>query len=409
MKKRLVTGSIILLSALLVGCSSSSKSAGTEGKTNIRFSTWDSEKDLDAQQALVDKFNESQEEIFVTLEAYGSEYDTKITAGMGAKDAPDVMYMWNFPQYYEALEPLNDLIANEGADYKDNFYETLWNYNSIEDSIYGIPVGFTTHVVYYNKDLFDANNVAYPEDGWTWEQLEATAQKLTNNAQNEVGYVVPGKPDPYDFEMFFWGNDTAFSDENGKIEGVLNNEKSIEVLDSFQKMLKEGTAIVSEGSGTTEMETNKVGMYVNGSWTIQTLQDSGINFGTVTIPGRNGNEGASILSSSGLAISKNSENKEAAFEFIKYWTSEEANESRIAYELPVLKSVVAKHDLENDAIKGPFYQMLLRSDAFVPSSFKVKNWSTVSADLELAFEQVFNPSSLENPKTALDSVVESNK
>jgi len=408
MKKRKFIRSLLVLSTfLLVGCAGKAKDDKSQNsKTEIRFSTWDSEKDLDKQQDLVNKFNDSQDKIKVTLEAYGSEYDTKITAGMGAGDAPDVMYMWNFPQYYEALEPLNKMIENEGAGYKDNFYQTLWNYNGIDGEVYGIPVGFTTHVVYYNKDLFDNNDVAYPSNNWTWEDFVDTSKKLTNEKEGEVGFALPGKPDPYDFEMYLWGNGTAYTDEQGKLDKNLNSKESIEVFKGFQSMIKNGSAIATEGNGTTEMESGKVGMFINGSWSLESLKEAGINYGIVELPSRNGQDAVSILSSSGLAISKDSKNKEAAFEFIKFWTSEEANESRIEYELPVLKSVVEKHDLENDDVKGPFYQMLVESEGFLPSSFKTDNWTEVSSDLELSFERIFNPSALEKPEEVLNEVVD---
>ncbi len=45
----------------LVGCSP--KEAKDDGKTTVRFSTWDSEKSLDMQQQLVDKFNEEHKDI----------------------------------------------------------------------------------------------------------------------------------------------------------------------------------------------------------------------------------------------------------------------------------------------------------------------------------------------------------
>ena len=50
----------------------------SDGKTAIRFATWDVADDVDAQQKLVDKFNEEHDDIEVTLEAYGSDFDTKI-------------------------------------------------------------------------------------------------------------------------------------------------------------------------------------------------------------------------------------------------------------------------------------------------------------------------------------------
>ena len=61
---------------------------------------------MDHQQKLVDEFNKAHENIEVTLEAYGSNYYTKISAGMGSGDAPDIMYMWNYPAYADGLEPL---------------------------------------------------------------------------------------------------------------------------------------------------------------------------------------------------------------------------------------------------------------------------------------------------------------
>ena len=91
------------ITLLLAGCGTDSSS----GKTQIRFATWDKAEDVDRQQTLVDQFNESHDDIEVTLEAYGSDFDTKISAGMGSNDTPDVMYMWNYPSYADGLEPLD--------------------------------------------------------------------------------------------------------------------------------------------------------------------------------------------------------------------------------------------------------------------------------------------------------------
>ena len=96
----------IIATLLLSACSSSSDKAGKEaadGKTKLRFATWDVGDDVDLQQGLIDQFNKENSDIEVVLEAYGGEYDTKITAGIGAKDAPDIMYMWNYPQIQGCL------------------------------------------------------------------------------------------------------------------------------------------------------------------------------------------------------------------------------------------------------------------------------------------------------------------
>ncbi|SFN79239.1 ABC transporter substrate-binding protein [Proteiniclasticum ruminis] len=396
---------LLSLSALILsacGTKEENPSSGAGDTVKIRFATWDSEESLTLQQELVDKFNSSQEKIQVTLEAYGDEYDTKLAAGMGAKDAPDVMYMWNYPAYKDALEPLDSYIEKEGEEYGENFYEALWNYNKADDMILGLPVGYTTHVMYYNKDLFDAKGVSYPETGWTWEDAKEIAKKLSDEGEDTKGLVFSGKPDPFDFEMYLWSNGSAYVDESGNLSGNLNSKETVEVFTMFQDMLKEGIAVASEGSGTTEMKTGKVGMYVNGSWGISSLKDAGINYGIVELPSFEGKEGVSIVSSSGLSMSKDSKNKEAAFEFMKFWTGETANLDRIEYELPVLKSVVASEKLSEDPEKSVFYTMLEKSEGYTPSSSIVSDWSIMAENLNLVFERIFNPSTLENPQKALD-------
>lgn len=396
---------LLSLSALILsacGTKEENPSSGTGDTVKIRFATWDSEESLTLQQELVDKFNSSQGKIQVTLEAYGDEYDTKLAAGMGAKDAPDVMYMWNYPAYKDALEPLDSYIEKEGAEYGENFYEALWNYNKADDVILGLPVGYTTHVMYYNKDLFDAKGVSYPEAGWTWEDAKEIAKKLTDEGVDTKGLVFSGKPDPFDFEMYLWSNGSAYADESGNLSGNLNAKETVEVFTMFQDMLKEGIAVASEGSGTTEMKTGKVGMYVNGSWGISSLKDAGINYGIVELPSFEGKKGVSIVSSSGLSMSKDSKNKEAAFEFMKFWTGETANLDRIEYELPVLKSVVASEKLSEDPEKSVFYTMLEKSEGYTPSSSIVSDWSIMAENLNLVFERIFNPSTLENPEKALN-------
>lgn len=406
MKKKVLTAAALVtaIAASLMGCSSSDKQ-NTDGVKSIRFASWDNSKDLDEQQKLVDKFNEAHKDIKVTLEAYGSDFDTKIAAGMGSKDTPDVMYMWNYPAYYEGLEPLDSYIEKEGQAYKDNFYETLWSYNEMGDTVYGIPVGFTTHVLYYNKDIFDAAGVDYPTESWTFKDLEDAAGKLTDPGKNITGFGFKRVPDPYDFEMFLWSNGTALSDDQGNLKDYVNSDPSVQVFSTFQNMEKEGVAVATDKDGTDEMLAGKIAMYINGSWPISSFNDASLNYGVVEIPMfKKGSPSISILSSSGLAMAKDSKNKEAAWEFIKYWTSEDLNKARIQYELPVLKSVVQSESLESDVVKGVFYSMLQQSEGYTPTSFKTKNWSEISDSLSTAFENIFNSTVYGDPKTVLDEV-----
>ena len=396
----------------LGGCGSDggSGSGGGDGKSGgkvkIRFASWDEAEDVDAQQAAVDKFNDAHDDIEVTLEAYGGEFDTKISAGMGSNDMPDVMYMWNYPAYSQGLEPLDTYIEKEGEDYKKNFYDTLWNYNSYDGSTYGIPIGFTTHALFYNKDIFAEAGIDEPTNDWTWEDVQAASKTITEKCEGKKGFSFQMKPDPYDYEMYLWSNGTAYVDAEGTLEGNLNSDKAKEVFQMFQDMEKEGSAVATEKSGTDEFRAGNTGMYVYGSWSINTLKEDGVNFGVVNIPSFGSQPSISILSSSGISMSKDSKNKEAAWEFIKFWTSEEMNKERIGMELPVLYSVVESEGIMEQPEYAPFYTMLEQSSDYTPSSFIYGSWSELSENLSLSFERVFNPSAMENVSDVLDEAAQ---
>ena len=406
MKRKVAVMCVLALSATMAlsayGCGGSDS-----GKTQIRFATWDVAEDVDFQQELVDKFNEEHDDIEVTLEAYGDEFDTKISSGMGSGDAPDVMYMWNYPSYYEGLEPLDDYIAEEGDEYKADFYETLWDYNSMDGATYGIPIGFTTHCLFYNRDIFDEAGVEYPTEDWTWEDLQAAAQEI-NEATGTAGFAFMMEPDPYDFEMYLWSIGTAYCDEEGTLDGSLNSDESKEVFQMFQDMEEDGYAVATEGDGTDEFRAGNAAMYIYGSWSIDTLNEDGMNYGVTTIPAFSdaGQDSVSILSSSGLSMAADCENKEAAWEFIKYWTSTECNIERIGTELPVLNSVVDSEGIMEQEEYAPFYTMLEQSAGHTPASFIIEDWSQVSENLSLSFEQIFNPSSLMDVDEVLDGAAQ---
>lgn len=48
--------------------------------------------------------------------------------------------------------------------------------------------------------------------------------------------------------------------------------------------------------------------------------------------------------------------------------------------------------------------MLEQSEGHTPTSFVTEDWSKLSEDLSLVFEQIFNPSTRVDPKEALNSV-----
>lgn len=394
--------------SLLAGCGQKEeKGKNSEGKVRLRFATWDDGELLDSQQECVDKFNESQDEIEVSIEAYGNDFDTKLTASMGAGDAPDIMYMWDYPTYGDILEPLDELIEAEGEDYKNNFFEALWPYNSKNDQIYGIPVSVVTSCLYYNKDIFDNAGVEYPTDDWTWEDLQKASKQIQDKVEGVTGFTFGMKTLPYTFEMYLWSNGAAFVDGDGKMDGNINSKEAVEAFQMFQDMEKDGVAYAAEKGVASEFLGGNTAMYVDGTWPMASLDEAGVNYGMVQIPKFKGKDAShSVINTCGIAISRDTEHKEAAWEFVKYWTGEEMNKYRINTELPALKSVVESEGLEENEKYAPFYKTLENCTGYVPASFIVEEWSEIDSDVALAIESIFNPSSYADPQPTLDEVVE---
>jgi len=67
-------------------------------------------------------------------------------------------------------------------------------------SIWGMPATFVGTVLYFNKDLFDAAGVAYPDDTWTRAELEAAALALTKDKSGNT--ADSGGMDPENVDIY---------------------------------------------------------------------------------------------------------------------------------------------------------------------------------------------------------------
>lgn len=393
---------MLVLIVFLAGCSSnettSKKSSKDDEKkqtsndgTVLRFATWDSGKNLKIQQQIAKKFEEKNPGVKVQVEAYGDGFDQKLAASFGAKNPPDVMYMWNFPSYYKSLEPLDEL-AKKDPDMKlDDFYQGLFNYSSIDGKLYGMPAGFTTRVIYYNKKLFDKANIPYPKDGWTWDEFVDTAKKLTDASNKQYGFALRPEPDTYDLQGFIWSNGSSFVSEDGKqIKGHMNSPETIEVMKSFQSMLKDKTAVLVGGknqqSGDDIFKAGKLAMWESGIWPLEGFKDAKIDFGTVEPPAFKGKPVKGLVGTSAVSIAKDAKHKELAWEFVKFYSSPEAIKMRTS-DLPVRISVVKELKKEEDANIKPFYTMLERSTN-TPAFLLNPKWDEVNRNLSAAINAI---------------------
>jgi multiple sugar transport system substrate-binding protein len=271
--------------------------------------------------------------------------------------------------------------------------------------IYGMPAGFTTRVVYYNKDLFDKAHIPYPKDGWTWDDFKQISKKLSDPSQKQYGVGLVPEPDTYDLQGLVWSNGGSYISNDGKkIKGVMNSPETIDALSVLSDLLKDKSAVLVGGknqqSGDDIFKSGKIAMWETGVWPLQGFKDAKINFGTVEVPSFGSKPTKGVIAASAVSIAKDSKHKDLAYKFVKFYSSAEAIKMRTS-DLPVRISVVKQMNMQQDPLLSPFYKMLERSTN-TPAFLLNKNWNDINRNLSSAINAIMLG---QNPKELLNQAV----
>ncbi|MCI0578859.1 MAG: extracellular solute-binding protein [Chloroflexi bacterium] len=177
---------------------------------------------IEPQQAVVDKFNASQNEIELVLEIVDNDvaYDTLATqiAGGNAPDIVGPVGIRGRDSFKGAWLDLQPLIDTNGYDLSVFDPEMVQFYHVQEEGQLGIPFAIFPSFVIYNIDLFDEAGLAYPpheygapyidadgnEHEWNIDTLTDLALQLTVDADGND--ATSPDFDPTNIVQFGWQN-----------------------------------------------------------------------------------------------------------------------------------------------------------------------------------------------------------
>lgn len=122
-------------------------------------------------------FEEKNPDIKVDLQVTGfNDYFTKLATTVGGGNAPDVfeMNMENYLAYMlrNACADLTGLV--DTSSYSEGTLAAV----SSDGKLYAVPMSFSTCILIYNKALFDQAGIAYPDDSWTWAEVQTAAEAI---------------------------------------------------------------------------------------------------------------------------------------------------------------------------------------------------------------------------------------
>ncbi|MFE5325302.1 ABC transporter substrate-binding protein [Embleya sp. NPDC056575] len=268
--------------ALVLGAAacSSGSDGGSGGKVELIYRIWDANQQP-AMQHIVDAFQASHPSVKVKIQVTANkEYWTKLQADATSGSAPDVFWM-NGPnaQLYESngiLLPLSDQFAANGVDLA-NYPSSLVKLYEYNGKQYGVPKDFDTVGLWYNKKLFDAAGVKYPDDTWTWQTVQEAAHKLTDASKKQYGILAPafGQENYYD-TIFQAGGSIVSAD--GKSSGY-DQPAATAGLKFWTDLIKDGSSpslkSMTDTFPSQFFESGKVAMYYGGSWNTSTFAKNG--------------------------------------------------------------------------------------------------------------------------------------
>lgn len=296
----------------------------------IRFSGWAANPQETALlESLLYRFSVEHPEILVKYEPITGDFWQAINTMVATGEEPDVYYMdiFQYPPFAEndVLVPLDDYMSASGVS-KDEFIPALIDAFTTDGVTYGIPKDFNSLGLFYNKDLFDTAGLDYPTDDWTWDDLRAAAEALSDPDNNVYGFGVPA--DPGRFPVFVFQNGGSVMSDDFS-DTLLDSPEAVGAAEFYTGFRLDNVGAapdqVGEGWQGTAFGKANFAMVYEGGWLIPYLNDQfpEINYGVVTPPAGPGGEG-NLIFTVAYVVSKNSDNPEAAWTLIEYLTNEDS-------------------------------------------------------------------------------------
>lgn len=304
------------------------------------FSFTTDQAHVDELEALIAVFEAQNPGITIeyTTAAFG-DYFTRLQTDFAAGSPPDVFEL-NFENLATfasrgVLAPLDDLLA-AGSAGRDAFYPAALDAFAYDDVQYALPITFSTVVLFYNKDLFDAAGVAYPTDAWTWADVMAAAEAINDPANRVWGIYQP---------VQFWEFYKVAQAAGGGLQvaptvaiDTPENRAALEYLvGKIQAGVMPTDAQMSGVANEDLFANGQLGMLVSGIWMFDRFAQASFDWDIAVEPG--GARQATHFFSNAAAIAASSPNREAAWKWVEFLAaSPEVAAARIesAWELPAL-------------------------------------------------------------------------
>lgn len=297
---------------------------------SLRYALWDKNQ-APVMEQLAAQFKKTHPNISVTVEVTPwDSYWTKLQLAATGGSIADIFWMNgpNIVKYASSniLLPVDEQIKADKVDLA-NYPASLVSLYSYGGKQYGLPKDYDTIGLWYNKTLFDAAGIKYPDDSWDWNKLKEAATKLTDSSKGVWGIAAALANQTGYYNTIYQAGGTVLSDDK-KTSGF-DKPETVEGLRLWTDLIKsKASPTLSQMTDTDPLamfESGKIAMYYGGSWLQSEFAKNEYTKDKVDVAVLpQGKKRATIIHGLGNVISAGTKNPKEAWEFLKFLGSKEA-------------------------------------------------------------------------------------
>ncbi|MFD1412867.1 sugar ABC transporter substrate-binding protein [Oceanobacillus jeddahense] len=345
----------VVLSMILVACGG----GGDEGSSadSITLAVWGSSPaESRGLEETVASFEE-ETGISVEVEVIQDNFQDALTARFAANNAPDVFYMEAYvaPKFIESgvLSDLTEDIENQ-----DDFYQPMLDaFKNEEGQLFAAPKDYSTLAMYVNTDMLEEAGYSMDDVPSDWDDLLSFAEELQEELPSNQAAMIFDSTLARNMSGLAVSNLDIVTDEDRA--DFTSSPEAITFLESFVEGNEAGyllnpTIDLGIDSAGAAFGTNKAAIMIEGNWVLSALNSDypDVNYEVVEAPTIN-DEQQTMTFNVGYGVARDTQNKEAAVEFVNYMTGDGLEQwSDISGTLPTRESVAESMNLtENDKLE----------------------------------------------------------
>ncbi|MBK8420859.1 extracellular solute-binding protein [Candidatus Villigracilis saccharophilus] len=341
---KIVLSVLFVLSILITACGAGTSAtqapaAGSEPVT-LRVLVHQNPPMVDFMNTFNAKFQEKYPNITIDMAVVNANDLSTVTQTRLTANDVDVVDMFGFSNaaqpYMKNVDPPNwQALIQAGLlmDITDQPFLKNYDPSAIEDAgsfegkVYAINLGRVSYSgVYYNKDMFAANNVKVPT---TWAELVTACE--TFKAAN-IPCMTAGGKDGWPIFVGAYGLLGAeYPDQAGLVQGLWegtvkwNDATSLDMWKKMQiyarDMMEEGASGVAADAAPGRFASGAVAMFPSGTWSAAAIETSqpAFQWGYIPFPGSDSADANKYLFGKydqGWAVAAKTPNKDAAMLYL---------------------------------------------------------------------------------------------